>query len=108
MSERPLDEVLTRNLGGFVPEDATKPPWQRETLDHVEVAVTDTSGFSTLPAATRTLVLVPSISDFRRDRRLRFRASGRLLAAPATACSGRSRASAPPGNEASCRSARRR
>ena len=48
--------------------------------------------------------LVPSISDLRRDRRFRFRASGRLLAAPATASSSRSRASAPAGNEAPCRS----
>jgi hypothetical protein len=58
--------------------------------------------------ALTVLQLVPSISDFRRDRRFRFRASGRLLAAPATASSSESRASAPAGNEASCRSARRR
>jgi hypothetical protein len=51
---------------------------------------------------------VLNISDFRRDRLCRFRASGRLLAAQPMASSGWSRASAPTGDEASGRSTRGR
>jgi hypothetical protein len=58
---------------------------------------------SNLTVAMRALVLVRSITDFRRTRRFRFHGSGRLLVARSAASAAWSRASASSGIESSRR-----
>jgi hypothetical protein len=50
---QPLDQVLARALGDFVPERPDRPPWHQPTLDQVQVAATGVVAVVPLAIADR-------------------------------------------------------
>jgi hypothetical protein len=66
MSE-PLDRVLTRYGGEFVPEHPERAPWHQPTIRTVEVAVTDNRATVDLAIADRVHLRGLDRPTFERD-----------------------------------------